>query len=260
MIHEAQSFQKDLLGKIGQNLSETTLNAFLAIPRHLFIKNVSLKDAYLDTSLPLYEDDRGFISTISQPSLVLKMIDLLELGPGMKVFELGAGSGWNAAMMGKVVGEKGKVISVEIIPTMAQYAQENLKQFQLPQVEIISGDGNEGYPTEAPFDRGIFTAGAYDVPEVFFEQIKDNGILEFVLKTEMVDFVLVLKKMPDHFESQKVIRCRFVPVKGKAPKPFLEGLELISEASQLRIYPRGAHVPDGFHKLVSGDTSLFAIY
>lgn len=265
MNKEFKRYQADLLSTITtqtvfKHFREETIQAFMNIPRHEFVGNHTMEEAYYNSTLPLYEDDRGHVSTISQPSLVLKMIDLLELKPGMKVFELGAGSGWNAAMIGDIVGSKGKVISVEIIPNMAQFAQENLRKFNLPQVEIINGDGNEGYPTEAPFDRGIFTAGAYDVPEVFFEQIKEGGILEFVLKTESVDFLLVLKKVRDHFEGQRAIRCRFVPVKGKAPKPFLDGVELLSEESSFHIYPRGASIPSAGHKIIPGDTSSFVIF
>ncbi|HXH75423.1 MAG TPA: protein-L-isoaspartate O-methyltransferase [Bacteriovoracaceae bacterium] len=239
----------------GTPLSPGVLAAFLAMPRHRFVKKFSpdgerwitlteqnvenyLPLLYADTTLLLYEDGTH-TCTISQPSLVLKMLELLEIRPGHKVFELGAGSGWNAAMMGHMVGPEGKVISVEIIEEMATQAALNIQSFDMPQVSIIHADGSKGYFEEAPFDRGVFTAGAYDIPAVFYDQIKDGGKLLFVLKTPgLGDLLLSLRKVQGHFVEEDRVHVIFVPVTGtNVPEGRDEINELVTK-SRLTIYPK----------------------
>jgi protein-L-isoaspartate(D-aspartate) O-methyltransferase len=173
-----------------------------------------MEEMYSDYPLEIYRSEK-FISTISQPSFVMLMIDMLELKPGMKVLELGAGSGWNAALMSYMVGETGKVISVEIIPELAEESRQNLADLGFKNVQIISGDGARGFPSEAPYDRGIFTAGATDLPKAFHEQIKVGGRLLFVLKTFDIDLLLLLVKKEHHFEELSRMHCSFVPMMGE---------------------------------------------
>src|SRR6185369_10848200 len=136
-------------------MSQATEKAFLETPRHLFIRRYRLtgtqtwnevNETNLEQHLPnlyrndalllLGDNDKEIRSTISQPSLVLYMLDMLSLEPGQKVFELGAGSGWNAALMGNIVGPEGRVYSLEIIPEMAKTASENVESLGLKNVEI----------------------------------------------------------------------------------------------------------------------------
>src|SRR6185436_7698525 len=107
-----------------------------------------------------------------------------QLQPGQRVFELGAGSGWNAALMGRLVGSAGQVYSLEIIPEVAQMARETIEQWEIKNVQILQGDGGDGYSAGAPYDRAIFTAGSYDLPRCFHEQIKVGGLLLIVIKSE----------------------------------------------------------------------------
>ena len=150
-----EKYQKQLLEQAQfifyeNPISEATQKAYLAAPRHVFIKryrewgtkvwrevnkdNVEehLAMLYSDRPFILFgEDDEDIPSTISQPSFVLRMLDLLQLEPGHKVFELGAGSGWNAALMGHLVGPKGRVFSLEIIPEVAQMAAKTIEQLDI---------------------------------------------------------------------------------------------------------------------------------
>jgi protein-L-isoaspartate(D-aspartate) O-methyltransferase len=235
-----EKYQKQLLEQTRHiyretPISEPTERAYLAMPRHRFVlryrewgtkewHEVNDDDLaehaatlYANRPLILYGDDDADIpSTISQPSFVLRMLDLLQLGPGHKVFELGAGSGWNAALMGQIVGPHGHVTSLEIIPELAKRAVETVESLGVANVQIVEGDGGNGFPDAAPYDRVIFTAGAFDLPRHFYEQIRDGGLLLVVIKSGGGgDNLFLLRKSGDHFDSLESMPCGFVQVRGK---------------------------------------------
>ena len=243
--------QKNLLAKAKKmwpknSISEATSNAFMATPRHRFVQRYrtfhsnqwheitpdTLKDhlstLYADHPLALFgEDDANIPSTISQPSLVLRMLDMLQIEPGHQIFELGAGSGWNAALMGYLVGEKGQVHSLEIIPEVAQTAAENVAGMGIENVNIVAADGGDGYAAGAPYDRAIFTAGSFDLPRHFYEQMKEGGLLLIVIKNSGGgDCLFLLRKVNDHFESIDSHPCGFVPMRGKYEIDSLAPIEL----------------------------------
>ena len=223
-------------------ISEATERAYLATPRHLFVKRYRewgspewrqvtpenleqhLATIYADRPLMLFgDDDSNVLSTISQPSFVLRMLDMLQLQPGQMVFELGAGSGWNAAMIGRLVAPEGRVFSLEIIPELARTAADTLQSLGITNVNVIAADGGDGYPAGAPYDRAIFTAGSYDLPRAFHEQIKEGGLLMAVIKLEGGgDSLFVLRKTGNHFESVESMPCAFVQLRGKYQ---VEGLD-----------------------------------
>lgn len=227
-------------------ISEATEKAYLATPRHLFVRRYRqwgtkewqevreenleehLATLYTDRPLILFgEDDGNIPSTISQPSFVLHMLDMLQLKPGHTVFELGAGSGWNAALMGHLVGSEGHVYSVEIIPDVAKRAAQTIEALGIKNVSIITADGGEGHAAGAPYDRAIFTAGAYDLPRHFYEQIKDGGLLLIVIKNEGGgDNLFLLRKTAGHFESLESMQCGFVQLTGKYQIDSLEPINL----------------------------------
>jgi protein-L-isoaspartate(D-aspartate) O-methyltransferase len=216
-------------------LSQEVIEAYRKCPRHKFIlQPYSMEEMYSDHPLTIYEDAH-FISTISQPSFVLLMIEMLELRPYHKVLELGAGSGWNAALMSCLVE---RVVSIEIIPSLAAQTRERLKHLGFSKVDIITGDGAHGFLPEAPYDRGIFTAGATDLPRAFHQQIKTGGRLLFVLKTPTIDFLLLLEKKEDCFEEITRLPCSFVPMKGEKAVNFQNDLSrVIVSSNKIKIYP-----------------------
>jgi protein-L-isoaspartate(D-aspartate) O-methyltransferase len=237
-------------------LREVTEKAYFETPRHLFVKRYRewgskewhevhkcnleehLATLYADRPLILFgEDDDNIASTISQPSFVLRMLDMLQLGTGQRVFELGAGSGWNAALMGHLVGTEGHVHSLEIIPELAKMAAETLEELEVKNVSIIAADGGEGCASGAPYDRAVFTAGAYDLPRHFYEQIRDEGLLLIVIKnTGGGDNLVLLRKSGNHFESLELMPCGFVQMTGKFQVGTLDpiNLETLSEWSELQ--------------------------
>ena len=239
---QQQLFEQTRYIFVEKPMSEATGQAYWTTPRHLFVKRYRLWGSevwqevieqnlaehlarlYDDKPLILFgDDDDHILSTISQPSLVLSMLDMLQLEPGQQVLELGAGSGWNAALMGQLVGATGRVYSLEIIPEMAQTAAVTVEALGLNNVSIIEADGGAGYAPGAPYDRAVFTAGTYDLPHHFYAQIKEGGLLLIVIKNEGGrDNLFLLQKMGDHFESLDSQPCGFVQMTGKYQ---LEALE-----------------------------------
>ncbi len=232
--------------------------AFWETPRHLYVKRYKdhskdnwaiVKSDNLHEHLPvLYQnrpvilaaDEKGVHSTISQPSFVLQMIDLLRLERGNKVLEIGAASGWNAALMGHIVASKdgGHVYSVEIIPDLVQTAKQNIVENGVENVSIFGGDGGAGWLPNAPYDRIIFTAGGYDIPKSLYQQLKEGGLLLMVLKLKGGgDTLLLLRKENKALVSLYSQSCSFVPLTGKyemndfGSKP-LEDLPAFKEIEQ----------------------------
>ena len=251
MVETVQKYQNQLLAQARQAwyqtpLSTATEKAFLETPRHAFVSryrewgtkewhNINadnliehLARLYASNVLILSGDDDGDIrSTISEPTFVLRMLDMLQLERGQRVFELGAGSGWNAALMGHLVGPSGHVYSVEIIPELARQAAKNIKAQRIKTASIIEGDGGDGYAPGAPYDRAIFTAGTFDLPRYFYQQIKEDGLLLIVIKIEGGgDTLFILKKRSDHFESIDSMQCGFIQMRGKYHIGSLEPVDL----------------------------------
>ncbi len=237
-------------------ISDAAERAYLATPRHLFVRRYRewgtsewrqvtdenlgqhLAVLYADRPLVLFgDDDNNLLSTISQPSLVLRMLDMLQLQPGQSVFELGAGSGWNAALMGNLVGSKGRVFSLEVVPEVAVRAAEAIRLAGIANVSIVTADGGDGYPAGAPYDRAMFTAGTYDLPRAFSDQLKEGGLLMAVIKIEGGgDSLFALRKTRNHFESVDSMPCAFVQLRGKYQIEGLEpaALDTLPEWSELR--------------------------
>jgi len=169
MVQKAEliKFWEDNFG-----FSEIELNAFKDINREDFIPESMRNAAYRDMPLPLL---RG--KTISQPTTVMLMTHALELSPGEKVFEIGTGSGYQAAIIAKIIGPKGKVISTEVVPELVQFARDNLKNAGIKNVTVLEEDGSSGMKSEAPFDRMIITAACRQFPKNLIEQLKADGII-----------------------------------------------------------------------------------
>lgn len=164
---ELINFWKQSLG-----FREVELNAFRSVSRVDFVPE-KLKDrAYEDIPLPIL---RG--KTISQPTTVMMMTHALELQPGEKVFEIGTGSGYQAAIIAKIIGEKGLVITTEIVPELISFAKQNLARANIKNVEVYEDDGSNGMSKEAPFDKIMITAACKKFPKPLLEQLKPEGII-----------------------------------------------------------------------------------
>jgi protein-L-isoaspartate(D-aspartate) O-methyltransferase len=184
--------------------------ALREIPRHLFVPENIRKLSYRDTPLSI-----GFGQTISQPSTVVIMTEALEVKEGNKILEVGTGSGWQAAILGKLVGEKGSVYTVEVNPQLVEFARENLKKVGMKNVKVFEGDGSTGLKKHAPFDRIIVTAAAPDFPKPLIEQLKIGGIMVIPVGNIYLQEMYVVKKFKDKIEKKSIGPFMFVPLIGK---------------------------------------------
>lgn len=190
---------------------EIELNAFKEVYREDFIPENLRNAAYHDVPLPLI---RG--KTISQPTTVMIMTHALELERGEKVFEIGTGSGYQAAIIGKIVGEKGKVITTDVVPELVQFARQNLKRAKIGNVFVHEEDGSNGMPSEAPFDKIIITAACKEFPKPLLEQLKPDGIIVGPVGNKYEqEMVRGIKDKDGHLQLEFLGQFLFTPMYGK---------------------------------------------
>lgn len=218
-MDKIEKLQEDLIEKARRHheISPEIVKAFYKNPRHEYVpERYSLAEAYTDRPLALFQEN-GLRSTISQPSFVLHLLDILRIEPGQKIFEVGTGSAWNAALMSTLVGPEGKIVTMEIIPELAQKAKTVVESHNLKNILMFEGDAGYGCQTEAPFDRITFTAAAPKMPNFVAEQLKMNGLVLFVKEGRYgTDEVQLLEKTPDGFKCLQKLPCHFVSMTGFA--------------------------------------------
>ncbi len=185
--------------------------ALRVCPRELFVPEDRKEDAYIDEPVHI-----GFGQTVSQPSTVVLMTEALEIKQGQTVLEVGSGSGWQSAILGYLVGPKGKVYSIERLKALIRIAKDNLNRVGAKNVETIEGDGSLGLKEKAPFDRVIVTAAVRFVPGPLLEQLKIGG-LAIAPVGDMVsqEMILIKKVDKNKFERKFLGRFAFVPLLGE---------------------------------------------
>lgn len=151
--------------------------AFREIPRHVFVPGASLAEAYENRSIPVKTVEQELLISSSQPSIMALMLEQLALDDGHNVLEIGAGSGYNAALIARLVGNTGHVVTIDIDVDSTECARQALSSLQITNVEVITADGGFGFPSSAPYDRIIVTASAADIPPAWWEQLSDGGLL-----------------------------------------------------------------------------------
>ncbi len=154
--------------------SRNVAEAFLAVPRHCFVPDQPLEVAYEDRALAVKEEGGSVISSISQPGMVAQMLEMLNVRRGDCIFEVGTGSGYNAALLATLVGESGRVVTMELESDLAETARERLAALGHENVEVRTGDA-EAATIGQTFDGIIVTARADDIASVWWEALKDGG-------------------------------------------------------------------------------------
>jgi protein-L-isoaspartate(D-aspartate) O-methyltransferase len=208
-MEERQRMVAGLRGR-GLVFSKRVEEALLKVPRHLFVPPDVRSQAYRDTPLPI-----GDGQTISAPHMVAVMAEALELSEGHRVLEIGAGSGYNAAVMAELVGPSGKVITLERHPSLAEKASRVLLEAGYSNVQVVVGDGSLGYPEEAPYDRISVTCGAPRVPEPLAEQLRDGGIMLIPVGGLEYQSLLRFRKLGGRMLSEDLGSVVFVPLIGE---------------------------------------------
>jgi protein-L-isoaspartate(D-aspartate) O-methyltransferase len=178
------------------------------LPRHLFVEEAMASQAYLDKPLPIGEGQ-----TISQPYIVALMSEILDVAPGAKVLEIGTGSGYQAAVLAKLGAD---VHTVERIPRLCASARERLLGMGLFNIHVKLDDGTLGWPSAAPFDRIIVTAGGPEVPQPLVDQLAEGGRLVLpVGETRRLQRLVLVEKTPGGLRTTEICPVCFVDLVGK---------------------------------------------
>ncbi|VVB86942.1 Protein-L-isoaspartate O-methyltransferase [uncultured archaeon] len=210
---ELETQKNRLIGELRQHgISERVLEAMRRIPRHLFVPEQELRDAYADYPLPI-----GWGQTISAPHMVAIMCDLLDIQDGMSILEIGAGSGYHAAVMGVLAGS-GHVYTVEVIAPLASFARENLKKAGITNVTVVVEYGSLGLPRFAPYDRISVAAASPEILDTLTGQLKSNGKLVIPVGKNFQELYLVTKTNGLKKEAKGGVV--FVPLVGKKGFPY----------------------------------------
>lgn len=239
--------RRQLVERLEENgclTSPPVRRAFLTVPRERFLPEITkregLERVYQDEAIVTSHDERGIpTSSSSQPSMMASMLEQLDLRPGQRVLEVGAGTGYNAALLAKIVGARGRVISVELDPATARRARRGLASVKSP-AKLVRGDGREGWPRAGPYDRIIVTASTPTVPRAWHEQLSEGGLLELPLvhRRGQAQAIVTFRKLSQALRSEAVLYGGFMPLRDApgapvaSPPPSLGAIERIDHRSR----------------------------
>jgi len=209
----------DQLERAGHLRSPRIARAFRDVPRHLFLPGVALEEAYRDRAIVTKRVDDEPVSSSSQPQIMAIMLEQLGLEPGHRVLEIGAGTGYNAALMARIVGETGEVTTIDLDPDTADAARAHLAVAGLDRVRVLCADGGFGHPDGAPYDRIILTVGAWDVAPAWREQLTARGRLVLPLAVGGVQKSVAFEPRDGHLVSVSVRDCVFMRLRGAFAGP-----------------------------------------
>lgn len=179
------------------------IDALMSVERHRFVPDNALDYAYHDSPLAI-----GHGQTISQPYIVALMTEILEPEPGDTILEIGTGSGYQAAVLSRLVAH---VYSVEIVEALGRHARETLHELGYDNVTVRIGDGYQGWPEHAPFDGIIVTAAPPEIPQALIDQLADGGRMIVPVGTTFQELVLI-EKRDGQVTQRNVAAVRFVPM------------------------------------------------
>jgi protein-L-isoaspartate(D-aspartate) O-methyltransferase len=193
--------------------------AFRNTPRHLFLPGVGLSQAYADSVVPTKFDARGqSISAASQPTIVALMLEQLDVRRGHTALEVGTGTGYNAALLGRLVGRRGRVVSMDMDRDLVEAAAAHLRAAGSDNVEVVVGDGALGYPAAAPYDRIAVTVGAGDIPPSWVDQLAPRGrlVVPLRLRGDVTFSVAFDPASNGVLRASSAEPCTFMPLRGIA--------------------------------------------
>jgi protein-L-isoaspartate(D-aspartate) O-methyltransferase len=195
----------------GYIVSPQVEKAMRTVPREEFLPRDLRDEAYIDTPLPI-----GDGQTISAPHMVAIMVEKLDLVPGMDVLEIGAGSGYHAAVVAEAISPGGHVYSMERLPSLAEFAQDNLRRAGYDRmVSVIVGDGSKGLPEHAPYDRIFVACGAPDIPQPLVDQLKVDGEMLIPVGERYYQDLIKVVRRKGGTTKENHGGCVFVPLVGE---------------------------------------------
>ena len=194
--------------------------SFGTVPRHLFLPGVPPERAYRDEAVPTkWGPDGRPVSSSSQPAVMAMMLEQLDVRRGQRVLEVGAGTGYNAALLAALVGPSGEVTTVDLDEDLVGQARSNLAAAGVDGVRVVCADGAGGWPDRAPYDRIILTVGAWDLAPAWTEQLAAGGRLLLPLSLRGVQRSVAFEPAADHLSSVSVLPCGFMLLRGAMAGP-----------------------------------------
>ncbi|GAA2910801.1 hypothetical protein GCM10010517_77310 [Streptosporangium fragile] len=218
---EWHALREELVARVRtRGISEAVTDALRAVPRHVFLPELPAENVYQDDPIVTKRDADGLpISSSSQPAIMALMLDQLGVEPGHRVLEIGAGTGYNAALLAHLAGPRGRVVSVDIDPDLVGRAREHVAAAGHPEVTVVCGDGAEGFPAGAPYDRIIATVGVWDLAPAWLEQLGPGGRLVAPLDLRGVQRSVAMERVGGHWASRSVLPCGFMRMRGPFAGP-----------------------------------------
>lgn len=219
MLREASDLRTNL---IDQLCAEDTIRtsavevAMRRTPRHLFLPGVPMQQAYADEPVYTKTDTCGTsISAASQPRIVAMMLEQLDVRSGQRVMEAGAGTGYNAALLAAVVGDSGRVVTIDVDEDLVNGARKSLAAAGVANVDVVHGDGALGYSEGAPYDRIIATVGAYETPAAWLKQLAPDGRLVVPLRLRgAASRSIIFERYDGGWRDQGSELAVFMPLRG----------------------------------------------
>jgi protein-L-isoaspartate(D-aspartate) O-methyltransferase len=198
--------------------SERIEQAFRAVPRHRFVPAASVEEAYANKAITIKPGEDRPASCISVPTVVAMMLGQFDPQPGDRVLEIGAGTGYNAALLAELVGAGGSVTTIDIHPDVTDHARRALDSTGYERVRVLTGDGALGAPEHAPYDKIIVTVGPWDLPPAWFDQLAPGGTLVVPLHWRgQARSVAFVRQDDGHLRAVNSQLCGFIPMIGIVP-------------------------------------------
>jgi protein-L-isoaspartate(D-aspartate) O-methyltransferase len=223
LMNETQTYRQTLVDHLKVENCITTLlieQAFLAVPRHLFLPGEPLDKVYADRSIVVRRDAEGQLtSSSSQPAIMAIMLEQLDLKPGQRVLEIGAGTGFNAALIASIVGPGGMVVTMDIQPDLVEHARARLDVAGYEWVQVVVGDGGYGYPDGALYDRIILSVASTVIAPAWREQLALGGRLVLPLELPGGQKSVAFQRRGQELVSTSIKPCGFMPLQGAFARP-----------------------------------------
>src|SRR5437879_1798531 len=196
-------------------------DAFRAVLRHHFLPGHPLTEVYEDTAIMTKFGERGVaVSSSSQPAIMAIMLQQLHAEPGQRVLEVGAGSGYNAALLAELVGSRGQVVTLDFDEELSESARAHLRTAGIEGVRVRHADGADGWPPGAPYDRLIVTASADDLSPAWLDQLREGGRLVIPLSLAgPVQFSIAFVRRGLTLVSTTLAFCGFMPLRWDMARP-----------------------------------------
>ena len=193
--------------------------ALRTVPRHLFLPSLAPADVYRDHAIATKWIDGEAVSSSSQPQIMATMLQQLDVAPGHRVLEIGAGTGYNAALLAHLVGEAGEVVTLDVDDDIVESARAHLAMAGCDRVRVVRADGAFGFAEGAPWDRIILTVGAWDLAPAWGEQLRPDGRLVLPLTLGGGQRSVAFTPATDHLVSVVLRDCMFMRLRGALARP-----------------------------------------